>query len=117
VLHVGIAFDAILLDPDAFGRAVTTFGALWRGPVNLIQHRVINIGPERAFNGLQIGLVAIRCELNAIGDARGHVFNEPFGALAIATADEMRNDEFRIGCRRRPQPDFSLRKPSYFWPL
>lgn len=45
--HIGVAFDAILARPDALRRAVAAFGALRRSPVNLVQHRIINVGAER----------------------------------------------------------------------
>jgi hypothetical protein len=40
--------------------------------------------------------------LDAIGDAIGNVLHEPRGAIAIATADEMRNDQFLLGFDRGP---------------
>ena len=79
----------------------------WRSltmPVNLDQHRVVDVRAERALNGVEIGLVAVGRELDAIGDAVGNVLHEPRGAIAIATADEMRNDQFRLGFDCRPSP-------------
>jgi hypothetical protein len=54
----GLSFDDLLIRADALGRAVAalTFGSR---PVNLDQHGVINIGTERAFNGIEIRLVAV----------------------------------------------------------
>ena len=37
----------------------TTLSAFWRGPVNLVQHRVVDISAERPFNGFQVGPVTV----------------------------------------------------------
>ena len=42
--------------------------------------------------------------MHAIGDASRDVVHEPCGALTIATAAEMRNDELRISFNRGPCP-------------
>ena len=34
-----------------------------------------------------------------------HVIDERYGAFAVATADEMRNEQLRIGLNRRPGPN------------
>jgi len=48
---IGVAFDPIFAASNAFCWAITAIGALWRGAINLVQHGIINIGAERAFNG------------------------------------------------------------------
>jgi hypothetical protein len=63
--HVGFAFDALFACSDTFGRAVAALRAIWRGTVNLDQHRIVNIATERAFNGFQIGLMSVAGKLDA----------------------------------------------------
>lgn len=68
VLHVGIAFNPFLTSTDAFRGAIAALDALGSFAVELHKHRVINVGTERAFNGLQVGLMAVAGKLNAIGE-------------------------------------------------
>jgi hypothetical protein len=42
--------------------------------------------------------------LDAINDAIRNVLHEPCGAIAVAAADEMRNDELGIGLDSGPSP-------------
>lgn len=102
--HVGLAFDWRLFDPGAIGGAVSAFEGLRRVAIELDEHGVINVSAERAFNRFQIGLVAVAGQLDAIHDPRGHILDKPLRAFAIATADKMRNEQFRIGLNRGPCP-------------
>ena len=42
--------------------------------------------------------------MNPGGEARGDVVHEPLGAIAVAPADEERNNELRIRVQRGPRP-------------
>jgi hypothetical protein len=44
--------------------------------IDLHQHGIVNIPAEYAFNGFEVGLVAIRSDLDAIAKARGQVGNK-----------------------------------------
>ena len=103
VLHVGVALDAGLLDPGAFGRAVAARGA-GRRAIQFHELGVVDIGPEGAFHGLQIGPVAVAGELDAVGEAGRQIVDEPLGALAVPAADEPRSDELRVRVERGPRP-------------
>jgi hypothetical protein len=73
MIDIGIAFDPRLASTDTLCRAVATLGAFRCRAVHLNQHRTINVGTERAFNGLQISLVAVTGKLDAVGEARGKI--------------------------------------------
>jgi len=54
VSHVGLAFDLCLLNPRAFGGAISAFEALRRVAIHLDQHGVINVRAESAFDGFEM---------------------------------------------------------------
>lgn len=104
MLRLWLPLDWRLDSASAFGGTVAALGALWRGPVNLDQHGVIDICAKRPFNGFQIGLVAVRRELDAGSESRRDIVHEPLGAVVIPTADEVGNDEIGVGLDRGPRP-------------
>jgi len=59
VLHFRIALDAILLRVTTDRWTVAALRSLRDRVVNLVQDGIINIGSERALNGLQVRLVAV----------------------------------------------------------
>jgi hypothetical protein len=71
VIKIRITFDPRLAQTNAFCRAIAALGAFRCRAVKLDQHRIVNITAERAFNGRQIGPVAVADKLNAVGEARG----------------------------------------------
>ena len=94
-----------LMGADAFGGAVAALGALWRRTVNLDQHGIVDIGAERAFDRLQIGLMTVARQLDAIGEPLRNIIHEPLRAFAVATADEVGGDELRVRVHRNPCPN------------
>ena len=104
VLHVGVALDLRLADACAFGRAVTALGAVRRRPIDLHELGIVHVSPECAFHGFQIGPVAVRRELDAIGEPLREIVDEPLGAFAVPATDEPRRDKLRIGVERGPRP-------------
>ena len=50
----GLPVMRFFLITDALGGAVAALGALWRGPVNLVQHRVVDVSAERALDGFKV---------------------------------------------------------------
>ena len=92
MLHVGVALDAGLLDAHAISRAVTALAALRRGTIDLYELRIIYVGSESAFYGLQVCPVAVRRELDAVGNSLREIVDEPFGAFTVPAADEPRRD-------------------------
>ena len=70
--RVRVARYCLHLALDAHGRAVPLL-TLRLGPVNLLEHDVIDVRAERRLNGLQIGLVAVCRELYATAQTARHV--------------------------------------------
>jgi hypothetical protein len=87
MLGIGIALDSMLLNPDAFGRAVAALGALRRRAVNFVQDRVVNISAKRAFDRLKIWAMAVCRDLNAVDEARREIINEGDCCLARSIPD------------------------------
>jgi hypothetical protein len=101
---IGVAFDPVFPATNAFGRAITTLSTLWQGAINLVEHGVINIRSERTFDGFEVSPVPVAGQLNAVHDPRRHIIDKPLRAFAVATADEVGNEQFRIGLDCRPSP-------------
>ena len=70
MLLIRVADLARLLDAGAFCGAVAALGAVRRSAEQLHQHGVINVVAECAFDGVQVSLVAVRRELDAMVQAR-----------------------------------------------
>ncbi len=56
MLRVRLTLHAILASTIALGGAVAALRALWRGSINFVPHDVVDIGAERAFNGIEVHL-------------------------------------------------------------
>jgi len=69
---VGVASDPLLAGADALCGTVAALSAVWRGAIELDQHGVVHIRPERALNGVQVGLMSVGRELDAVRNAVGH---------------------------------------------
>ena len=59
MLEIRVAFHPLLLDPDALCWAVAPARTIRRRAVNLVDHRVVNVGPKGSFYCFQIGAVAV----------------------------------------------------------
>ena len=99
MFRIGAAFDAALIDADAFAGAVAAYRAL-RFAVVLDQHGVVDVRAERALNGFQIWLVAVRGELDAVGEPRSHILHEVIGIPS------------RLGCQQTMRPSVCYRHPA-----
>ena len=66
--------------------------------------RIVDVGAERFLDRVQIGLVAVRRELDAVGKAVLHVVHEGQRIFAVATADQPRNDQLAVAVERGPRP-------------
>jgi len=101
-VRVRIAHDGLLDRADALGRAVTT------GPriivrENLVQHRVVSVEIHNR-HGLQICLMAVRGELDAIGKPRLQVAHERNAGVLAAVANVPRHDQLGVGVDAGPRP-------------
>jgi hypothetical protein len=54
-----MAFDPVLATSGAFGRAISTLGAVRRGAIELHKLCIVHVSAERAFDRFKISLVAI----------------------------------------------------------
>ena len=82
-------------------------GALRTRTVELDQLGVIDVRAESAFDRFQIRSMTIARKLDAIGQPRRNVIDKGPRAIAVATADEIANDELRIGVQANPRPNVS----------
>lgn len=65
---------------------------------------LVHVRAESAFHGLQIGFVAVAGELNAVSKTAAQIVHKPHGAITVATADEIRNDQLAICVNGGPGP-------------
>jgi hypothetical protein len=86
---VRVAFDDLLLDSGADGRAVAprvVLAACWA--VDLVEHGVVDLRAEREPHGGEVAPVAVRVELDAVGEPGLWILHERQGIVGRAFADE-----------------------------
>lgn len=72
--------------------------------VDFHELRVVNIRAECLFHRVEVGAVPVRRELDAVGDPVFQIADERVRILGIPPADQVRDDELRVGFNRRPRP-------------
>lgn len=77
VLHIGLAADDAFDSASAFGGAVAA-RAFGRRAVELDQHGVIDFATESCVDRVEISLVSVRRDLNALRQARGEIVDKLF---------------------------------------
>ena len=88
--------------------AVAHFRPFRRSAINLLQHRVINLGTKGIFNSAQIGSVSVCGQLDAIGKATGQVVHELIGRTCVTATNEPTRHKFRFRVNRRPRPNIAM---------
>jgi hypothetical protein len=88
MVMVGVAADNGLARAHANCGAVSSFRRFARCPVNLLQHRVINLGTEGVLDRAQICAMSICRELNAIRQPRFQIVNEMVRATGVTMTDK-----------------------------
>ncbi len=102
--HIRVALDASLASADALCGAVTTACRLRGGPVNLNQHRVIDLSAERRIDRGHIRPMTVSRDLDAVGEARREIVNELLSGVGVAVSNVPAGDKLRVGVGREPQP-------------
>ena len=69
MLRIGVAAHRLHVAADALCGRVAAGLRLARCAVNLVEHREVDVHSKGALDGLQIGLVAVRRELDATPNA------------------------------------------------
>ncbi len=77
-------------------------------PIELDQHRVVNVGAKCILDRLQIYAVAICGQLNAISKTAGQIVHKSLGGLRSPRAESERGNQFSIGINRNPRPNVSI---------
>src|ERR1022692_836263 len=103
VSRIGIAHDRYGAGTDALRGAVALLFRAIR-PVHLDEHGVVDLRPEAILHGIQIGLVAVCGQLDAMAETAREVLDEFCSGSAVARADYPARDQFRIGIDGRPGP-------------
>src|SRR5271166_6029738 len=115
VSHVGIARDARLNNPDAFGGGcITALAALWRCPIEFSQQRVVDLASESGIQRVQIRLVAVRSDLWTSDEARSQIVDKFHRSIAVASSDMPAWHKLRLGIRGKRKPCVASVCP---WPL
>ncbi len=102
VLRVRMPADGFHVDPEARRGTVGALGIA--GPVDLVQHGVVDAGAEGALHSFQVDAIPVRGQLDAGGQPVGQVVHERVGRAEVAATDEPRRDKLRVGIKRDPGP-------------
>lgn len=105
VVVVGITADNRFARPHADGGTVTCFWRFVHRAVNLLQHRIINLGTEGIFNRVKVCAMAVCCKLNAVRKTLLQVVHEVICTARVAVSDEPAGNELRIGVKGNPRPN------------
>ena len=89
MLGIGVPANDFHVSPDAFGGTVAALLGIGRSAVYLLELCVIHVHTERAFNGFQIGFVAVCRDLDAATDATGAIFHEIVRPTRVTSAYEV----------------------------
>ena len=83
---------------------ITHFATFRRGAVNFNQSCVINVRAKSIFNRVQIGLVAVCRQLDAMRQPPGQIVYKMICRIRVACANKPARDKFRGGVERNPCP-------------
>lgn len=100
---IGIAPYYLPLSVNHRARTVA-HGAFSSGAVDLHDLGIVHFAVERRINGGQIRMMAVRRELNALQESAAQILHEPASRVGVASADEPRRDQLRVGVDGRPRP-------------
>lgn len=98
------AADALLAGTGADGWRVADFADGVLIPIDFHQLGVINLRTERAFNGFNIGFVAVAGELDAPGEAFGQIVDELIGVGRTPLADVPAGNQLGFSINGNPRP-------------
>lgn len=93
--------------PGAHRRAVAGFRPRLF-TVNLDQLRVIDLRAERILHRLNIGLVRVGRQLNAMAQAAGQIVHELVRRASVPPSDMPAGNQLRFGIDRRPRPHVAV---------
>jgi len=97
---------------DAFCRAVASFFVARVASVEFDQHRVINLSAEREIDSREIDAVAVRGQLNAIGEPSRQIVHEVLRVPRRTPSHAPRGNELGIGTERGPSPHVTISEVS-----
>ena len=100
---IWIARNLALFAPYALCRAVARF--LLACPIELYEHGIVDVRAESSLHSIQVNLVAVRGQLDAIGEPFSQVMNETVGRLRIPLAYVPGYGKLGVGINGRPGPN------------
>jgi hypothetical protein len=105
---IGVADPHANVDAGADGRAVALASFLVVAPVLFDHLRKVHVEPEGLFDGLEVRVVPIRGQLDALGQPLREIADEPARVLDLPLADVIRGHQLGVGVERRPRPDVAV---------
>ena len=103
VVRVGVTLNGIPPRPDALGGAIAGIPDQL-GSVQLHEHGVVDLEAEGIFHGIDVDLVPVRRELDAIGKPSGQIRHKLRSAARIPLPHEPARDDLRVSAKRCPGP-------------
>ena len=106
--HIGFANHRFFARMETHGRAIASFVSFaLSAAIEFNKHRVVNIGTKHTFNRFQIGAMAVRRKLDAVGKAIAQIADKLKGVASIALAHEPARNKFRVGVNSDPSPNIA----------
>lgn len=105
---VGIARNRRRDGSNANRGAVARFFLSRLISVQLDQHRVVNLIAESQINRVEISLVTVSSELNAIRETSGEIVHEVLSVPCGPSPDAPARNKFGICANRRPRPHIAI---------
>jgi len=93
---------------NALRRAVPRFRIPAVRAIELDEHRVVNVIPERQINSFQINLMAVSGQLHSIGETRCQIVHEVLRVPCAPASQAPARNEFRIRAESRPSPHITV---------
>src|SRR4051812_27168271 len=97
---VRIASDDGLARSHTDSRAVAHLRTLWRGSVDFLEHREINVRSEHIFNRVEVGAMTVARELHTMRQAVFQIGEKMICAARVTLADEPAGHELCVGINR-----------------
>ena len=97
---------------DAFRWAIASLFVARIAPIELDQHRVVDLSSECQLNRSQVNVVTVRGQLDAVGEPSRQIVHEMLCVPRRAPSYAPRNNQLTVGAECGPRPHISIAKAS-----
>ena len=105
MLVVGSSADNRLASAHAYSGAISCLWTVLRRPVNLLQHRKIDVFSKCILDRIQVGAMSVRRELYAAGQTFFQILDKMMSSARVASSDEPAGHKLGIRVKCNPSPN------------